>query len=342
MTSPQDLHLSGEDDGDDESDGRFIRIREGKRSNSYVELALRIPLPKKAGELIRGQLWKLMETSYRRLWPATPATLVTVVLGVTLVTVKAEPNSWVRSGWLAEVLWWIDELMLSPLHLQNRLSVPFRVAYLAAFAALSGMYLIVSFERFLLRVLLSWTGYLYIIRRGKGKSPSALDRVKLLVWTRLVSVLSANWWSSGTYTFQGCLPRMSVPKLEDTVRRYLESMEPVLAEKDMASLRTSAASFLASPVSRKLQSRLVRRSWFLNNYVTPWWEKHVYLSSRQSLSNQNYYIMDQWSQAPVKDQVFRAANLTHQILQFQRLVREERLPPSMIAQTVPLCMSQYR
>jgi hypothetical protein len=53
------------------------------------------------------------------------------------------------------------------------------------------------------------------------------------------------------------------------------------------------------------------------NYCTPWFERYVYLSSRAPLvANTNYYMMDCETVQPVKDPVFRAANLVHHLCAF--------------------------
>jgi hypothetical protein len=55
-----------------------------------------------------------------------------------------------------------------------------------------------------------------------------------------------------------------------------------------------------------------------NNYVSDWWERFVYLRSRDSLMiNSNYYIMDAWRWTPTTNQVARAANLINIVVQYK-------------------------
>ena len=84
-----------------------------------------------------------------------------------------------------------------------------------------------------------------------------------------------------SYFYQFC-PHLHVPAIENTVRRYLLSMKPLITEKEFGELKRLSDDFLAS-VGPALNSALTKKSWMSTNYVTDWWEEYVYLSSRDSL-----------------------------------------------------------
>jgi carnitine O-palmitoyltransferase 1 len=64
--------------------------------------------------------------------------------------------------------------------------------------------------------------------------------------------------------------------------------------------------------------------------------------TRSSLAiNSNYYGMDQSYWTPTTNQTARAATAIYHILLFKRMIDREELPPLLIRNTIPICMSQY-
>jgi hypothetical protein len=299
-----------------------------------------VKLPRPSRILQLGKLYgkQLLYLFRNGLWPATPNTLITVTSLVTFTTVAAERDSWLRSGWVANLLWNIDEIIIqrlfNPFHIPQ--PIWFRVAYLASSISFISVYVLVWIQRLILRFVLSFTSF-YLFRSPTQRNPPWEVRM----WGSLVRILSGS--TNMTYAFQPCLPRLPVPSLQDTIHRYLESMEPLIPSPSFDRLQIKAKAFLTSPTSTTLQRYLLfRRFVTCTNYVTPWWEKYVYLSMRDSLAiNSSYYVMDCVSN-PVHDQVFRAANLLHHMVKFQRMIETEQLKPLMLHDTVPLCMDQYK
>jgi hypothetical protein len=88
---------------------------------------------------------------------------------------------------------------------------------------------------------------------------------------------------------------------------------------------------------------LMARSVWQGHPHSDWWLRFVYLRSRDPLAiNSNYYGLDAAEWCPTTDQCARAARLCRGFTEFRALVDEERLPPTMIAGRIPLCMRQYR
>ena len=113
--------------------------------------------------------------------------------------------------------------------------------------------------------------------------------------------------SPSTYCFQSAMPRLPVPRLSDTIRGYLESVEPVLSKDEYECARLDALAFQKSASAARCQAMLVLKSWVAGNYVSDWWEKVVYLRSRAPLLiNSNYYGLGWAYHPPTSNQVPRA------------------------------------
>ncbi|ELK28576.1 Carnitine O-palmitoyltransferase 1, brain isoform [Myotis davidii] len=172
-----------------------------------------------------------------------------------------------------------------------------------------------------LRVLLSYHGWL-LEPHGAMSSPTK-------TWLALVRIFSGR--HPMLFSSQRSLPRQPVPSVQDTVRKYLESVRPVLSDEDFDWTAGLAQEFLRLQASL-LQWYLQLKSWWASNYVSDWWEEFVYLRSRNSLMvNSNYYMMDFLYVTPTPVQAARAGNAVHALLLYRhRLNRQEILPvPSL-------------
>lgn len=64
-----------------------------------------------------------------------------------------------------------------------------------------------------------------------------------------------------------------------------------------------------------------------SNFVSDWWEEHVYLSSRSPLMvNSNFYIIDSLA-TRTGNQAARVATIVHAALCLRRLIERRELPP---------------
>lgn len=163
--------------------------------------------------------------------------------------------------------------------------------------------------------------------------------LKIKLWGLLVRLISG--YQPSLYSFQRSLPRISVPPVDQTINQLCESMKCIMDKEEYDRFEKEARCFEKN-LAPKLQRLLIAKSWFTQNYVTDWWEKYVYLMSRKPLANNcNYYIMDQSYWRATNKPVARAASLIANILRFKQLVDREELPPLVIRDTIPICMSQY-
>lgn len=201
----------------------------------------------------------------------------------------------------------------------------------AVMASFSSMCVVMFLRQLILRALLSYRGWMYVSLR----SPP----LKIKIWGLLVRLISG--YRPSLYSFQRSLPRMSVPPVNATISKLIESMKCIMDEEEFKKFEKDARDFEYN-LAPKLQRLLVLKSWLTQNYVSDWWTKYVYLMTRLPLANNcNYYIMDQSYWRATDKPVARAASLTANLLRFKQLIDREELPPLVLRDTIPICMAQY-
>uniref|UniRef100_A0A803T978 Carnitine O-palmitoyltransferase 1, muscle isoform n=1 Tax=Anolis carolinensis TaxID=28377 RepID=A0A803T978_ANOCA len=185
---------------------------------------------------------------------------------------------------------------------------------LSALIFSSGAWMLgVLLRRQALRLLLSYHGWMF--------EPHGKTRPSTKIWAVMMSGRHPM-----LYSFQTSLPKLPVPRVADTIQRYLESVRPLLDEErflDMEALY------------------LLLKSWWATNYVSDWWEEYIYLRGRSPIMvNSNYYVMDFLYTTPTHLQAARAGNAVHSILLYRRRLDREDLAPVMALGVVPLCSYQ--
>ncbi|XP_017892368.1 carnitine O-palmitoyltransferase 1, liver isoform isoform X2 [Ceratina calcarata] len=189
--------------------------------------------------------------------------------------------------------------------------------------------------RYMLKLLLMYKGWMYESRE-KGATPSKITKL----WTTVVK-LFFGWHKPMLYSFQGSLPRLPLPSVEDTMKRYLRSVRPLLDDENYARMERLANEF-QNGIGIKLQRYLILKSWWATNYVSDWWEEYVYLRGRSPIMvNSNFYGIDAILMHPSKIQSARAASIVYSCLQFRRFIERQELEPILIQGLVPLCSWQY-
>ncbi|XP_076387298.1 carnitine O-palmitoyltransferase whd isoform X1 [Megachile rotundata] len=195
--------------------------------------------------------------------------------------------------------------------------------------------MVIYLIRYTLKLLLMYKGWMYESRE-KGSSTSKITKI----WTTLVKIFFG-WHKPMLYSFQGSLPRLPLPSVEDTMKRYLRSVRPLLDDDNYARMETLANEFQKG-IGKKLQRYLILKSWWATNYVSDWWEEYVYLRGRSPIMvNSNFYGIDAILMHPTKVQTARAASVIYSCLQYRRLIERQELEPILIQGLVPLCSWQY-
>ncbi|XP_066509213.1 carnitine O-palmitoyltransferase 1, liver isoform-like isoform X1 [Hoplias malabaricus] len=197
-----------------------------------------------------------------------------------------------------------------------------------------GLWVVIIFTmRNVLRGLLSWHGWMSERHRRVSW--------KTRVWLVLVKVFSG-MQTPTLYSFQTSLPTLPLPSVKDTMRRYLESVRPLLDDKEYKRMEELALDFQKN-LGPKLQWYLKLKSLWATNYVSDWWEEYIYLRGRSPIMvNSNYYAMDFLNIFPTHLQSARAGNAIHAIMLYRRkLDRAQIKPLYALAKRVPFCSAQW-
>nr|XP_061812468.1 carnitine O-palmitoyltransferase 1, liver isoform-like [Nerophis lumbriciformis] len=252
-------------------------------------------------------------------YPASPSSwLIVVIVMMSSLYTGVDPSLGVMRA--------IQENM----PLRGYLSVQTR-AVLSSVAFASALWLfLIYLLRYTLKALLSYHGWIF---ESHGKMSASTK-----VWLSLVKMFSGR--RPLLYSFQASLPRLPVPRVEDTIQRYLESVRPLLDDERYKQMEMLANDFKESKAAQ-LQRYLILKSWWANNYVSDWWEEYIYLRGRGPLMvNSNFYIMDLLYVTPTHRQAARAGNVVHAMLQYRRKLERGELAPMRALGTVPMCSTQ--
>ncbi|XP_049740726.1 carnitine O-palmitoyltransferase 1, muscle isoform isoform X3 [Elephas maximus indicus] len=188
----------------------------------------------------------------------------------------------------------------------------------------------IFFFRQTLKLLLSYHGWMFEMH---GQT-SHVTRI----WAICVRLLSSR--RPMLYSFQTSLPTLPVPRVSATIRRYLESVRPLLGDEEYYRTETLAKEFQDKTAPR-LQKYLVLKSWWATNYVSDWWEEYIYLRGRSPLPvNSNYYITDFVLIRPTEVQAARLGNIVHAMILYRRKLDREEIKPVMALGIVPMCSYQ--
>lgn len=76
------------------------------------------------------------------------------------------------------------------------------------------------------------------------------------------------------HSFQGALPHLPLPSLDDTLSRHLRSVRPIMSDEEYDELVDLSEKFRKG-IGRRLQRYLIIKSYLSTNYVTDWWEEFV-------------------------------------------------------------------
>ena len=75
---------------------------------------------------------------------------------------------------------------------------------------------------------------MYFRYRGWLRLKHGQKSVVVILWAMSVKLLSGT--KPLLYSYQSCLPRQHVPKLSNTVSKYLKTMKPLLSSEEYANL----------------------------------------------------------------------------------------------------------
>ncbi|KAL0583000.1 hypothetical protein ABG067_007060 [Albugo candida] len=299
-------------------------------SEEGIRVSFVIPPLSEIRKISLRSFFRLQNAVKRGVYPAPPyVTFISMAIVIMIVS-RSSSNSWWRTSWLAQLVWDIGNVLIP---FSSRIPRALYVAYLAAWASFLGFLILMWLQRLFLRCLLSYHGWLYLAPKESNRT--------VIFWAALLKMFSGR--NPSTFSFQGALPRLPVPRLEDTINRYVASIHPLVTEEEHDEIKAMGQAFLHNE-GPKLQLYLKCKSWWAKNYVTDWWERYVYLKGRTSLMiKSNYYALP-GRNLQIKlasSRLAHAASLIYRTMCFKQLLDREQLPPLLIRDLVPLCMAQY-
>lgn len=284
-------------------------------------------------ELLKSTFTTLKKCAFRTrqqiangLWPTTWSNLLGVVVAIGALLYSTDFYKLSSLQPFATVLWKLTYL----LHLDEAYPYNVRLVIVSTLAGVAFFIVLLYLRQYTLRMLLAYRGWMY--------EPPRSQSILTLLWGLMVKICSGQ--HPKLYSYQNSLPRMSVPSLSNTCKELLNSVKPILDDKEFKKMEELAKDFEKN-LGPKLQFILKLKSWWAPNYHTDWWEKYVYLMGRSPLPiNSNYYCLDQnWH--PTLNQASRAATITYFCLKYYQEIRSETLEPLHIRKTIPICMWQY-
>ena len=144
--------------------------------------------------------------------------------------------------------------------------------------------------------------------------------------------------------FEDSLPRLPVPTLEETAKRYLKSVHPLLQPDEYSKTEAAVQKFLEpNSFAQTLQKRLIARrdDPKHKNWIIDWWNEAAYLAPRDPVVPYVSYFYSFRDDRRRRNPAKRAAAITAAALEFQRQVNEGSLEPEYMRKR-PMAMSSHQ
>ncbi|KAI4275353.1 MAG: hypothetical protein LQ337_003298 [Flavoplaca oasis] len=143
-----------------------------------------------------------------------------------------------------------------------------------------------------------------------------------------------------TYAAQDKLPKLPIPELEDTCRKFQAVLAPLQNQREQDETAAAVQDFLKTD-GPELQARLKRYATGKTSYIEQfWYDSYLNFDNSVVLNLNPFFLLEDDPTPARNNQVTRAASLVISALSFVRAVRKEELPPDTLRGT-PLCMYQY-
>ncbi|XP_059155406.1 peroxisomal carnitine O-octanoyltransferase-like [Physella acuta] len=148
-----------------------------------------------------------------------------------------------------------------------------------------------------------------------------------------------------TFQYNKDLLTLPVPDLSNTLKKYLQSVKPLVTEDEYKKTEFIVQQF-ASGEGKYLHEKLKEKAKNKRNWLELWWEDAAYLELRlqrplMNMAGPAPYSLDVWPAEP-GSQIPRAALITYYILKFWEMCRKETYRPMKDNKGRPLCMYQFR
>eukprot|EP00298_Acanthocystis_sp_HF-20_P013906 c20556_g2_i1.p1 GENE.c20556_g2_i1~~c20556_g2_i1.p1 ORF type:complete len:719 (+),score=321.10 c20556_g2_i1:24-2159(+) len=136
------------------------------------------------------------------------------------------------------------------------------------------------------------------------------------------------------------LPKLPVPKLEDTLKRYYDRLVPLMSQEEAEKQKKIVDKFMKNEAPI-LHEALLEYNKTRESYVAAFWNDSYLTPISTVVLNLNPFFVLADDPTPERgNQIFRAASLVFSALKFVCSLRSGTLANDM-AKDKPLCMSQY-
>lgn len=143
-----------------------------------------------------------------------------------------------------------------------------------------------------------------------------------------------------TFAHEDSLPKLPIPDLEATCKRYMESLAPLQSHREHEETKAAVEEFLKSD-GPELQERLKNYASSKTSFIEQFWYDSYLNYDNPVVLNLNPFFLLEDDPTPARNnQITRAASLVISALAFVRAVRKEELAPDTV-RGKPLCMFQY-
>ncbi|KAM0805272.1 Choline/Carnitine o-acyltransferase-domain-containing protein [Usnea florida] len=143
-----------------------------------------------------------------------------------------------------------------------------------------------------------------------------------------------------TFAAQDKLPRLPIPDLESTLKKYQDVLRPLQTKREQEDTAAAAQEFFKGE-GLELQARLKKYATGKTSYIEQfWYDSYLNFDNPVVLNLNPFFLLEDDPTPARNDQVTRAASLVISALCFVRAVRKEELPPDTLKGS-PLCMYQY-
>ncbi|KAI1117555.1 choline/Carnitine O-acyltransferase [Nemania sp. NC0429] len=143
-----------------------------------------------------------------------------------------------------------------------------------------------------------------------------------------------------TFSAQDSLPKLPIPDLESSCRKYLTALRPLQGPREHTDTKLAVEQFLKSDgpdLQEKLQNYALGKSSYIEQF---WYDSYLNFDNPVVLNLNPFFLLEDDPTPARNNQVTRAASLVVSALEFVRAVRREELPPDTV-RGKPLCMYQY-
>ncbi|KFH41410.1 Carnitine O-acetyltransferase-like protein [Hapsidospora chrysogenum ATCC 11550] len=144
--------------------------------------------------------------------------------------------------------------------------------------------------------------------------------------------------------FQDSLPRLPVPTLEETTKRYLKSLHPLLSQSEFEASKKAVEEFVKpGGAGHRLQEKLIarREDPKTKNWIYEWWNDAAYLTYRDPVVPYVSYFYSHRDDRNRRDPAKRAAAISTATLEFKKQVDSGTLEPEYMKK-LPICMDSYK